>query len=89
MSREAFELNYCGGCHQFTRRNQHGDYVLPSVQEAWLGWQSGQADAYERAAKVCGMTKARGPDDGVLAASVAFECADAIRALAKEAVPDD
>jgi len=82
MSREAFEAKHCGGNPHTTRRNEHGDYVLPSVQDAWSGWQSGHADAYERAAKVC---ETHTVDDVLISVGIARSCADMIRALAKEA----
>lgn len=41
--RDDFELLYLGGNKHTARRNEHGDYVLPSIQDAWCGWKS----AYE------------------------------------------
>lgn len=28
------------------RRNEHGDYVLPSIQDAWAGWKAGMLAAF-------------------------------------------
>jgi len=39
-SREVFEAVHLGGNKQAARRNEHGDYVLPSVQDAYAGWSS-------------------------------------------------
>lgn len=41
MNREQFEKLHCGNNPHTTRRNEHGDYVLPSVQDAWAGFQTG------------------------------------------------
>lgn len=41
--REDFERLYLGGNKHTGRRNEHGDYVLPSIQDAWDGWRA----AYE------------------------------------------
>lgn len=41
--REDFEKSYLGGNKHTGRRNEHGDYVLPSIQDAWGGWRA----AYE------------------------------------------
>lgn len=41
--REDFEKSYLGGNKHMGRRNEHGDYVLPSIQDAWGGWRA----AYE------------------------------------------
>ena len=38
--RKAFEDNYLGGNKQTARRNEYGDYVLPSIQDAWAGWRA-------------------------------------------------
>ena len=38
---EAFEKEHCGNNPHTTRRNEHGDYVLPWVQDAWSGFQTG------------------------------------------------
>jgi len=76
MSREAFEA-WC--CKRWASDRgallirQDGEYDNGHVQFAWAAWQAAQADAFERAAKVC--------KDQWYAA----DCADAIRALAKEA----
>ena len=50
MSREAFERIHCGGNARITRRNEHGDYVSPAIQDAWAGWQAARAAALEEAA---------------------------------------
>ena len=40
--REAFEKLHCGNNPHTTRKNSTtGDYVLPSVQDAWSGFQTG------------------------------------------------
>jgi len=75
MSREAFEAEHCGGNKHTTRRNEHGDYVLPSVQDAWAGWQAALAWAYEDAARVC---------DGMHPEVWPSAYAEAIRERAKE-----
>jgi hypothetical protein len=41
--REDFEMYHLRGNKHTMRRNEHGDYVLPSIQDAWCGWRS----AYE------------------------------------------
>lgn len=41
--REDFEKSYLGGNKHMGRCNEHGDYVLPSIQDAWGGWRA----AYE------------------------------------------
>ena len=42
--REDFEKSYLGGNkHKGRRWHEHGDYVLPSIQDAWCGWRA----AYE------------------------------------------
>ena len=39
---EAFEKEHCGSNPNTTRKNSTtGEYVLPSVQDAWSGFQSG------------------------------------------------
>jgi hypothetical protein len=48
--RTLFEMTHCGGNKQATRRNEHGDYVLPSVQDAWSGFQTRAAIAHDSAA---------------------------------------
>lgn len=42
--REDFEKSYLGGNKHMGRRNEHGDYVLPSIQDAWGGTR-GELDA--------------------------------------------
>lgn len=36
--RKAFERTYLGGNKQTARQNEHGEYVLSSIQDAWAGW---------------------------------------------------
>jgi hypothetical protein len=36
--RKAFELEHLGNNPHTKRRNEAGDYVFPSVQDAWAGW---------------------------------------------------
>lgn len=52
-------------------------YLSLETTFAWLAWQAAQADAFERAARVC--------DELYDSGGTAYGCADAIRALAKEA----
>jgi len=77
MSREAFEAHILARTEDpETLWRDHHDadkYLYPAVQQSWQEWQAAQADAYERAAKVC--------EDQWYSS----ECLDAIRALAKEA----
>lgn len=47
MNREAFERIHCGGNARITRRNEHGDYVSPAIQDAWAGWQAALEEAAE------------------------------------------
>ena len=74
MSRTAFEAWFSddGKYPRACERSREGGYVLAHAADAWHAWQAAQADAFERAAKVC--------KDQWYAA----DCADAIRALAKE-----
>lgn len=39
-TRQHFECIHLGGNRERARCNEHGDYVLPSVQDAWAGWRS-------------------------------------------------
>lgn len=42
--REAFELFHLGNNKHLTRRNTTDDsYVLPSINDAWIGFQAGAA----------------------------------------------
>lgn len=50
--RTEFERLHCGGNQHLIRRDSTtGDYVLPSINDAWAGFQSGHAAGLERAAK--------------------------------------
>ncbi len=62
MSREAFERIHCGGNKRITRRNEHGDYLSPAIQDAWAGWQAARAAALEEAAEVCEARKITTPE---------------------------
>ena len=73
MSREAFEAWIKRDSTLSVERDGEG-YRDMDVYLMWRVWPVAQADAYERAAKVC--------KDQWYAA----DCADAIRALAKEEV---
>lgn len=83
MSRTAFEAWFSddGKYPRACERSREGGYVLAHAADAW---QAAQADAYERAAKVCRKI-ADNPEYGDLFADGAVECEEAIRALAKEA----
>lgn len=72
MSREAFEMWVKRDSTLSVERDGEG-YRDMDVYIQWRAWQAAQADAFERAEKVC---------EGLWYAS---ECADAIHALAKEA----
>ena len=39
-SRDAFEKDYCADNKHTTRRNEVGDYVLPSINDAWCGYEA-------------------------------------------------
>ena len=78
MSREALEAWWIA-TGQFLRAGG-GDYEKTF---AFHAWQAAQADAYERAAKLCRKI-ADNPEYGDLFADGAMECEEAIRALAKE-----
>ena len=50
--RAAFEKLHLGGNPQLARRNTtDGSYVLPSINDAWGGFQSGYAAGMERLIK--------------------------------------
>lgn len=55
MSRTAFEAWFSddGKYPRACERSREGGYVLAHAADAWHAWQAAQADAYERAAKVC------------------------------------
>jgi hypothetical protein len=78
MSREAFEAWAMPMLGDNPTWRESGPCEL-----AWRAWQAAQADAYERAAKVC-----RELDDAPFAdieQPTPHDCADAIEALAKGA----
>jgi hypothetical protein len=85
MSREAFEAWLNPGHHagNVSPWVEPGRYQKETHQLAWLAWKAAQSDAYERAAKLCRKI-ADDPEYGDLFADGAAECAEAIRALAKE-----
>ena len=74
MSRTAFEAWFSddGKYPRACERSREGGCVLAHAADAWHAWQAAQADAFERAAKVC--------EGRVYAEQVAI----AIRVLAKE-----
>ena len=85
MSREAFEAWLNPGHHagNVSPWVEPGRYQKDTHQLAWLTWQAAQADAYERAAKVC---RALGDDPlADIEQPTPHDCADAIEALAKKA----
>ncbi|HEY0662217.1 MAG TPA: hypothetical protein VGD21_12960 [Lysobacter sp.] len=41
--RSLFERVHLGGVKKLARRNEHGEYVAPSINDAWAGWQSARA----------------------------------------------
>jgi hypothetical protein len=97
MSREAFEAWLNPGHHagNVSPWVEPGRYQKDTHQLAWLAWQAAQADAYERAAKVChekymefthGVDRTDPTDDWEWGAKsdVAKELREDIRALAKE-----
>jgi len=91
MSREAFEA-WVMQAHCITRdiTIDGGMYWASDVETAWLAWQAAQADAFERAAKVCLDQKRNLKDTKYVRRNAKrnlylWRCADAIRALAKEA----
>ena len=74
MSREVFEA---WAKSEGLITEHHGIMGINSVcAVAEKAWQAAQADAYERAAKLC--------DELYDSGGTAYGCADAIRALAKE-----
>lgn len=75
MSREAFEAWYA--------KNHRGVISSTPKEDAQQAWQAAQAEAYERAAKVCKKI-AGDPEHGDFLADGAIECEKGIRALAKE-----
>ena len=44
LARKSFEESYLGNNKQNARRNEYGDYVLPSIQDAWSGWLAAWED---------------------------------------------
>ena len=50
--RDEFEKSYLGANPHLARHNSTDDsYVLPSIQDAWVGFQAGHAAGLERAAE--------------------------------------
>ncbi len=39
-ARYMFEEIYLGDNKHAARMNEHGDYVHPSIQDAWAGWKA-------------------------------------------------
>lgn len=44
LARKSFEESYLGNNKQTARRNEYGDYVYPSIQDAWSGWLAAWED---------------------------------------------
>ncbi len=86
MSREAFEAWIKRDSTLSVERDGEG-YRDMDVYLMWRVWPVAQADAYERAAKVCDRLTVALDNAGqlYLREARASQCADAIRALAKEA----
>lgn len=89
MSRTAFEAWFSddGKYPRACERSREGGYVLAHAADAWHAWQAAQADAYERAARLCEEHYA-GPISAVIFEhehETAQVLAGFIRALAKEA----
>ena len=88
MSREAFEAWIKRDSTLSIERDGEG-YRDMDVYIQWRAWQAAQADAFERAAKVC-LDQTRNLKDTKYVRRNAkrnlylWRCADAIRALAKE-----
>lgn len=40
LCRVAFEINHLENNKNLCRRNEHGVYVSPPIQDAWAGWQT-------------------------------------------------
>ena len=89
MSREAFEAWIQRDSTLSVERDGEG-YRDMDVYLMWRAWQAAQADAFERAAKVC-LDQTRNLKDTKYVRRntkrnlYLWRCADAIRALAKEA----
>lgn len=90
MSREAFEAWIKRDSTLSVERDGEG-YRDMDVYLMWRVWPVAQADAFERSASVClGMSHERrrpllSPYAAQIRNTRAAQCADAIRALAKEA----
>ena len=92
MSREAFEAWPNPGHHagNVSPWVEPGRYQKETHQLAWLAWKAAQADAFERAAKVCHQMSIEQKGMGYSGRTCsirnqrAAECRDAIRALEKE-----
>jgi hypothetical protein len=39
-ARDAFEAHHLCNNKKLAARNEHGDYVSPSIQDAWSGWDA-------------------------------------------------
>ena len=91
MSREAFEAWVKLDSTLPIGRDGEG-YRDMDVYLMWRAWRAAQADAFERAAKVCETAEVPIAIDmwmgtkKTLTAATAIGLADAIRALAKEAI---
>lgn len=44
LARKSFEENYLGNNKRNSHRNEVGDYVYPSIQDAWSGWLAAWED---------------------------------------------
>ena len=40
VTQELFEKHYCGNNKNLFKKNEHGDYILPAIQDAWAGWNA-------------------------------------------------
>lgn len=60
-------------------KNRRGDYTNPVVQHCWRTWQTAEAAAIERCAKVCNeVAEEFGPGD---LKNASLQCSATIRAL--------
>ena len=44
--RVCFERDYLKNNKKLRYRNEHGDYVIPSIQDAWAGWLAAYRNVY-------------------------------------------